>query len=230
MAKLGEVIKNYRYSKSPKVTLDELARRSGLSKSYLSMAENNNFPRGKNVSPTGETLIRLATAMEMSIDDLCDQLDDDVKVVIKMTGTPVADDVREFKKKWGRKIPVLGNVAAGIPIEMIEDIIDYEEIPENMHGEYFGLKINGDSMEPRIYKGDVVIVRQQQDAESGDIVIVAVNGDSATCKRMIKTSDGITLLSLNPKYPPIMLSNEDIIRKPVVILGKVVELRGKLEF
>ena len=108
----------------------------------------------------------------------------------------------------GIKIPVLGTVAAGIPISAVEDILDYEEIPQSWQnqGEFFGLKIKGDSMEPRMESGDVVIVKQQSDANSGDTVIVLVNGDDATCKRLEKTDNGIMLVSTNPKYPPIFYS------------------------
>lgn len=129
----------------------------------------------------------------------------------------------------GLQIPVLGTVAAGIPISAVEDILDYEEIPlawQNQ-GEFFALKIKGDSMEPRMESGDVVIVKQQSDANSGDTVIVLVNGDDATCKRLEKTDNGIMLVSTNPKYPPMFYSLDDIEKKPVVILGKVVELRQK---
>lgn len=127
-------------------------------------------------------------------------------------------------------INVLGRVAAGVPIEAMENIIDTEEISEELArtGEFFGLQIHGDSMEPRIYDGDVVIVRQQDDAESGEIVIALVNGSDATCKRLIKYASGISLMSLNPKYEPMMYSNEEIEGKPVRIIGKVIELRGKL--
>lgn len=134
------------------------------------------------------------------------------------------------KKNSAITIKVLGRVAAGIPIEAVEDIIDTEEISEEMAstGEFFGLKIKGDSMEPRICDGDVVIVRQQNDADSGDIVIALVNGDDATCKRLTKYGGGIGLISLNAKYEPMMFSEDDIKDKPVKIIGKVVELRGKL--
>lgn len=130
----------------------------------------------------------------------------------------------------GVRINVLGRVAAGIPIEAVENIIDTEEISERLAstGEFFGLQIHGDSMEPRMYEGDVVIVRQQSDAESGDIVIAMINGYDATCKRLHKYAEGIGLLSLNSKYEPMMFSNQEIIEKPVKIIGKVVELRGKL--
>ena len=139
------------------------------------------------------------------------------------------DEVKEEPKKKGIKIPVLSRVAAGIPIEMIEDILDYEEISGDMakHGEYFALKIQGDSMTPRICNNDVVIVRQQDNAENGDIVITAINGDDAMCKRLQKYNDGIALISLNPQYDPIYLKNDEIDEKPVRIIGKVVELRGK---
>lgn len=128
------------------------------------------------------------------------------------------------------QVPVLGRVAAGIPINAITEIIDTEEISEDMAktGEYFGLKIKGDSMEPRIYDGDVVIVRQQDNAESGDIVIAMVNGDDATCKRLIKYASSIALVSLNSKYEPMMFTDKEVIEKPVRVIGKVVELRGKL--
>lgn len=126
-------------------------------------------------------------------------------------------------------IKVLGRVAAGIPLEAIEDIIDTEEISENLAqtGDFFGLQIHGDSMEPRICDRDVVIVRQQNDAESGDIVIALINGDDATCKRLRKYRDGIELIPNNPTYQPMFFSNEEISTKPVRIIGKVVELRGK---
>ena len=83
-------------------------------------------------------------------------------------------------------------------------------------------------MEPRIYEGDVVIVRQQDDADSGDVVIAMINGDDATCKRLRKYRDGIELIPNNPSYEPMFFSNEEIMTKPVKIIGKVVELRGKL--
>lgn len=132
-----------------------------------------------------------------------------------------------FKK--GITINIYGRVAAGIPLEMIEDIIDTEEIPEEMAktGEYFGLQISGDSMEPKISNGDTVIVRKQDDADSEDIVIATVNGTDATCKRLKKYQTGIALISTNPKYEPMFFSNEEIIEKPVRIIGRVVELRAK---
>ena len=142
------------------------------------------------------------------------------------------DAVSELGKiEAGIRIPVLGEVPCGIPLEAIEliDVDDWEEISEKLArtGKFFGLKSKGDSMSPRIQEGDVLIVRQQPDAESGDVVIAKVNGSNACCKKLLKTDDGIVLQSFNPMYEPMFFSNEDIKKKPVLIIGKVIENRQK---
>lgn len=126
-------------------------------------------------------------------------------------------------------IPVLGRVSAGIPINAVTEIIDTEEISEELAktGDFFALQIRGDSMEPKISNGDVVIVRQQDDAETGDTVIALVNGDDAVCKRLRKYKDGLELVSTNPSYAPLYFDKKTIVNKPVRIIGKVVELRAK---
>lgn len=130
----------------------------------------------------------------------------------------------------GVRIPVYRAVAAGIPIEAIEDVVDWEEIEPDLaaSGKFFGLRIAGQSMEPRICDGDVVIVRQQEDASTGDIAIVLVNGNDATCKRIKKDGSGLWLLPNNPAYNPVFYTAAEIATLPVRIIGKVVELRGKL--
>lgn len=129
----------------------------------------------------------------------------------------------------GLKIPVLGTVAAGIPISAVEEILDYEEVPQSWknQGEFFGLRIKGDSMKPDINLGDTVIVRKQSTANNGDVVITLVNGDDVTCKKFEKLDNGIILISNNSEYSPMYFSNEEVVTKPVVILGRVVELRRK---
>lgn len=148
----------------------------------------------------------------------------------QVSPTILIEQTPAYKLGKAVRIPVLGDVAAGIPIDAIEDIIDYEEIPAEMatQGEFFGLRIKGDSMEPRICEGDVVIVQKQDDADSGDIVIACVNGDSATCKRLIKYPDKIVLMPLNNKYDPLLFTADEVKDTPLTIIGKVVELRGKL--
>lgn len=156
---------------------------------------------------------------------------DKIELMANYFGIEKSDLVEERTKsqRAGISVNVLGRVAAGIPINAITEIIDTEEISEDLAktGDFFALKIKGDSMEPRIYDGDVVIVRQQEDADSGDIVIAMVNGYDATCKRLVKYATSIALVSLNSKYEPMMFTMEEVESKPVRIIGKVVELRGK---
>ena len=131
----------------------------------------------------------------------------------------------------GIRIPILGRVVAGIPIEAITDIEGYEEITPKMAslGEYFALKIKGHSMEPQILDNDIVICKCQSDVESGDIAIILVNGDEATCKQIKKSQEGVTLIGFNPVvYQPHFYSNKEIAELPVNVIGKVVELRRSL--
>lgn len=134
-------------------------------------------------------------------------------------------------KKTGIKIPVLGRVVAGIPIEAITEILDYEEITEKLAatGEFFALIAKGDSMNPTIVDGDVLIIRKQNTIEDGRVAIVLVDGLDATVKRVHITAGGITLIGDNPSvYTPHFYTNEEISTLPVKIIGKVVEIRRKM--
>ena len=192
-------IKEYRRARG--LTAKQLAERVGVAESTMSLYEN-----GKR-EPDFETLMRIAAALDASVDAL---------LGIKNAQT-------------GVKIPVYGAVAAGVPIEAITDIEDYEEITEGMAAtsEYAALRIHGDSMEPRMAEGDVVIVRVQEHVENGDVAIVLVDGEEATCKRVMKTDEGLMLISTNPKYAPMFYPNRDLEAGRVRIFGKVVELRAK---
>lgn len=128
------------------------------------------------------------------------------------------------------RLPVLGNVAAGVPIEAITDIDDFEEIDLNEYpaGEYVALRVKGHSMEPRLLEGDVVIVRIQDTIEDGEVAIVMVGNDEATCKKIKKTPEGVTLISTNPIYEPMFYTNKEVEDLPVRIFGRVVEYRCKI--
>lgn len=132
----------------------------------------------------------------------------------------------------GVRIPILGKVVAGVPIEAIEDIEGYEEITPQMaaKGEYFALHVKGDSMTPSLRDGDTVIVRKQDYIESGETAIVLVNGDEATVKRVKYQENGVILIGENPTvYPPHFYTKEEIESLPVRIIGKVVESRRDWE-
>lgn len=185
----------------------DFAKEMGILQSTLSSWETGRY------EPDSEMLVKIANYFGVTVDYL-------------LGGKKVSNSAKT-KGKW---IPVLGDVAAGIPIEAVEDIVDYEEIDSALAatGDFFGLRIKGSSMEPRIREGDVVIVRKQDDADTGDTAVVMVNGDSATVKRIKKEPDGsLWLLPNNPAYDPQHFSSAEIEDKPVHIIGKVVELRGK---
>lgn len=137
-------------------------------------------------------------------------------------------DTQSFNVVKGIRIPILGRVVAGIPLEAIEDIEGWEEITPRMAsgGEFFALRIRGSSMEPKLVEGDVVIVRKQSTVDNGDIAIVLVNGNEATCKQVNRTPAGITLIGFNVAvYAPHFYTNQQIEDLPVTIVGKVVESR-----
>ncbi len=128
-----------------------------------------------------------------------------------------------------RRIPVVGDVAAGIPIEAIEEWDDWEEINADKFkaADYVALKIHGDSMEPKLENGDIVIVECGNPCKTGDCAIVLINGSEATCKKIQFMPSGIKLIPLNPDYDPMFFTKEQIEELPVRIFGKVVESRRK---
>lgn len=133
----------------------------------------------------------------------------------------------------GVRIPVLGTIPAGIPLDAIEDILDWEEIPvawATGDRQYFGLRVRGDSMYPRYLDGDTVILQKETTCESGDDCAVLVNGSEATLKQvMIKGDGSLELRPTNPAYPPRTYSPAEIESIPVQIIGVVVELRRKIK-
>ena len=125
------------------------------------------------------------------------------------------------------KIPVLGSVPAGVPIEAIENILYEVDLDADIakNGRYFGLVIKGNSMSPQIMDQDLVIVRQQEEIESGEIAVAYINGYEATCKKILMTETGIILQPLNPEYPPQAYTWDQAEKMPVRIIGKVVQSR-----
>lgn len=129
-----------------------------------------------------------------------------------------------------RTVKIYGRIAGGKPIEMIENVIDEVDLstlPEKYDGHYFGLQIRGHSMEPDIKDGDYIICVEAEDAESGDIVAVTVNGEDATCKRILKYKDGIRLVPLNPSYEVKYYTNKEVLSLPVRVIGRVLEARHR---
>ena len=181
------------------ISQTSLARALGVRQSTVAMWEN-----GKN-NPGYETLLRIADFFGVTTDEL--------------RGSGDAP----------RRVPVLGRVAAGPPRTAAEEIIGYEEMSREAHeaGEFFALRIRGDSMEPRMKEGDTVIVRRQPCVENGEIAIVLVGEEEATCKKFYRYPEGISLVSLNPQYSPMFFSEKDLTETKIEILGRVCELRAR---
>lgn len=194
---IGRRIKSKR--KEFKLTQQELAEKSNISRSYLSDLENGRY------NPSIETLTDIVKVLGMDIEAFFN------------------DDISER----AHRINVYGSIPAGIPIEAIEDIIGWEEIPKDwLKGgkEYIALIVEGDSMYPKYLDGDTIIVRLQPDCETGEDCVCYVNGYDATLKRVKKDVNTITLQPLNPNYPPQTYSHPG----EVTILGVVKELRRKI--
>ena len=122
-------------------------------------------------------------------------------------------------------IYLLGRVAAGYPIFAEENIVGELDVPTMWakKDEYYGLTIKGNSMEPKIANGDIVIVHSQEDAESGEIVIATINGDDAVCKRLMKYGETVLLRSFNSEYDDIDVTANTNFK----IWGKVIESRHR---
>lgn len=193
--------------KSAGLTQAEVAAYIGITQNGYSYWENN------KAKIDHESLARLAALFGVTTDYLLG-ITDETKTKIK-------------------RIPVLGSVPAGIPLEAIEDILDWEEIPASMCSggkEYFALRVNGDSMWPDYLPGDTVIIRKSPTCNSGDICVVYVNGYDATLKQVRFHEDGsLTTIPKNQSYPPRTYSPREIQELPVSIAGVVVELRRKIQ-
>lgn len=196
--------------KAKGLTQVEVARAIGLTQNGYSYWENGKAKIDK------DQLLKLASLFEVSVDYLLGNT-----TVPAVTGSNIV------------RIPVLGAIPAGIPLEAIEEIIGWEDIPESMCAggkEFFALEVKGDSMWPDYLPGDVVIVRKNPCFESGDVCVVYINGYDATLKQVKSQDDGsLTIIPRNQSYPPRTYSKEEVMELPISIAGVVVELRRKIK-
>lgn len=192
-----------------------LCKEKGVKQSFL--AEKMRVSRGYFT----DAALGKTTIPSYRLQIIADALDTTVEYLTDMTDDKARPSVV--------KVKIYGTIAAGIPIDAIEDVIDEEEIPAAMANgsEYIGLKVKGDSMEPLIPNGAYAILRCQPDCENGQIAAVLINGNEATLKRVVKRSNGITLIPENAKYPTLSFSNEEIEKAPVTIIGVLKETRMK---
>jgi len=131
------------------------------------------------------------------------------------------------------EIPLLGIIAAGEPIEAIEnpETIKVPRPQLSKSGEYYALKVQGDSMiDEGIYDGDVIVVRKQPTAENGETVVALINDNEVTLKKIYKEKNGFRLQPANPNFKPIFTKKLLIQGKVITIIRKFEELKEKIDF
>ena len=215
---LGEIIKKYR--KENKLSLRAFASKCGLSYTYISMLEKNiDYRTGKPIAPTLDSVKYISNAMNIPIDDLLKMLDDEQE--FKLNEDILSNNLNV--------IPILGTVKAGYDWLAEENVVDYITLKESIPNikEYYALRITGDSMLPLLSEGDIVIVHDQDDVESGQTAVILINGDEATVKKVIKTNEGIELHAMNPYYPIKKFTYDEMNSVPVKIIGRVKEAKIK---
>lgn len=203
--------------KDKKLTLRQIEVYSGVSNSYLSQVES-----GKRGIPSPDILEKLAPILKVSYEELMRE----AGYLHKESTLP---DISKINQAWTidtntmKPVYVLGSIGAGKPMYAEENIEGAEWVPssELNGGEYFYLRVKGNSMKGRIQDGDLVLVRCQEHVENGEIAVVMVNKDDATLKRFYQKENGLIVLRPdNPEYEPIITSGEG-----VRIIGKVIHVK-----
>lgn len=209
--KIGEIIKHYRNENN--LSLRDFASRTSLSHSYISKLENN--PDSELTIPSAK---EIAKAMHMSVEELLALLDGTTIFSLQPNVEPV---------KYNNlvKMPVIGSIPAGTPLEAIQYIDDSDclYIPKSrLRGgqeNYFLLRIQGNSMNPKYLDGDVILFFINPSPDSGAEVAAMVNGDDATFKQIFISENGVTLHPYNSLFDDMHYSIEEIRELPVRVLG-----------
>ena len=200
---------------------NKLGTLAGVNQTTIARWEN------KEIAPSIDNVEDLANALNIPLPDL---LGKDLRFD---NGTYMKSIVEDDNMV---QIPVLGTIKAGIAIEAQQDILEYIEIPKAwIRGgkQFYGLKVSGDSMFPKYQENDIVVFEDSRnynmEAAKNKDCAVMVNGDDATFKKVLLNDDGITLVPYNTgSYDIKMYSKDDIINKPVRIIGIAREKRTKV--
>lgn len=207
---VADKIKYYRTQKN--MSQEEVAEELETSAVNISRYENGERKTNQDI------LFKLSQMFGVSINDFFPPVDN-AKFVDVISNTI--------------KIPVLGFIKAGIPIEAQEDIIDYIDIPASWTKggkDFYALKISGDSMTPKYNEGDIVIFEQTKDYEAGrnKDCAVMVNCTECTFKKVFIDEHGITLQPYNMNYEPMRFTKQQAIDLPITIVGIAKEKRVSL--
>lgn len=203
----GERVKMRRESLG--YTLAYVAEKVGVSEATMQRYES-----GVIKNPTQPRIAALARALSVDVNYLM-AWDDDEPAALPYNLLPV-------KRK---RVPLLGDIAAGEPIYADQDYESFVWADGNIRCD-FALRACGDSMiGARILDGDVVFIRAQPDVEDGEIAAIIID-DDATLKRVYHDRDGVTLVAENPKYPPMRFNSRN--SDSIQILGKAIAFQSDL--
>lgn len=216
---IGEIIKEYRTRHE--MSQRAFASKTTLSPSYINTLEKIYNPKtGKPYSVTTDVADEIASAMGISIEELLSKLTGNQEFTLNTSktdelGNPVVS------------IPLLGTVKAGYNYLAEENWIGSVDINKQLAdtGDFFALKIHGDSMFPVLIEDDIVIVKKQDDFDNGDIVVALINGNEATVKKAKRNDNSILLQPLNTTYEPLIFTNDEMKSIPVKIIGIVKQLK-----
>ena len=197
--------KNVKHLRTEKnITQEQLGKK--LDKDYSTIGKWENGTR----FPIMADVIKVSEVLDVPIEDLIN------KDLTFDNATPISIETV--------KIPILGVIKAGTPIEAQQDIIGYTYMPKNIMDSdkhYFGLKISGNSMEPEYFENDIVVFESTSTAESNSECVVMVNGYDATFKKIKCTDEGIHLIPYNTNYELKFYNKEQVEQLPVKIIAKV---------
>lgn len=223
---LGEIIKKYRteYQLSQR----EFAKRAGISYTYISALEKNkDYRTGKPISPTLETVRDVAKGMNIQVDDLLKVLDDEQELTLNAQNNSQKSMLDDLKDKLFL-IPIVGRVPAGEPLLAEENIEGYLPIDPIMYNlsspdNLFFLKVVGESMNKVVADGSFVLVKKQDYAETGDVVVAIVNGDNeATLKRFKDLENNFIMLEPDSTYAEFAPRIVNLRDTEFRIIGKVI--------
>ena len=220
---IGELIHSYRLKHN--ITMGDFAKRSGLSKGYISMLEKNENPRtGQPIKPTTKTLLATAQAMHISVPTLMEQLNDVSPQISSIFGADI------FPADETVMVPVVGMVRAGygglaFECDMGSETVSRRTVSGYDLNDFFYLRVKGDSMQPRLYEGDFVLVRKQSSGDSGSYAVVTIDDEEGVIKIVEYDNDSIRLISQNHNYPPRVFRGPDVAR--IRVIGKVIESKSK---
>lgn len=198
---IGELLIKYRREHNLSQRQFAAKCNNAVTNGYISMIETGNNPTtGTAPILSLDKLKILASGMDITLQQLIDIIDDTPTLV-----TSLPDNLTPISEMETHKIPIIGTVAAGEPIFDSDSYDVYIDAPLKAD---FALTVDGDSMEPTYYSGDVVYIKAAPDVYDGQIAVVIMDS-KATLKHVYHGKNTITLISDNPKYAPMIFDPDN---------------------